>query len=138
MASASGASARARLPWPREVPMPLLPFLCLSLVAIAACSSGPGRHAGLARTVWVDRWDYRTPVDIERVLEDCRRDGFTAVMFQVRGNGTLCYPGGNEVWSETFHFRDPGFDPLVTAVRAAHARGLQLHAWINAMPGWVG
>ncbi len=27
--------------------------------------------------------------------------------------------------------QDPGYDPLAFAVREAHARGLELHAWIN-------
>ena len=26
---------------------------------------------------------------------------------------------------------DPGYDPLAFAVQEAHARGLELHAWIN-------
>ena len=59
-------------------------------------------------------------------------------MFQVRGNGTVLYPSAFELWSERFDHQDPGFDPLAVAVRAAHARGLQLHAWVNMMPGWRG
>jgi uncharacterized lipoprotein YddW (UPF0748 family) len=30
----------------------------------------------------------------------------------------------------------PTWDPLEVAVREAHARGLQLHAWLNALSGW--
>ena len=60
------------------------------------------------------------------------------MIFQARGNGTVFYPSSIEVWSEQLDHRDPGFDPLATAVRAAHARGMKLCAWVNMMPGWVG
>lgn len=108
------------------------------VLLFAACSSAPHRSAGLQRCIWVDRWDYQTAADIERIMTDCRDAGFSAVMFQVRGNGTVAYRSSLEVWSERFGFKDPGFDPLRSAVTAAHARGLQLHAWLNLMPGWVG
>jgi uncharacterized lipoprotein YddW (UPF0748 family) len=108
------------------------------LSSFAACSVAPRVDKGLARCIWVDRWDYRTPRDIERIMDDCRNGGYTAVLFQVRGNGTVCFRSRNEIWSEHFGFQDPGFDPLRTAVEAAHARGLELHAWVNLMPGWVG
>jgi uncharacterized lipoprotein YddW (UPF0748 family) len=119
-------------------PGPALPAWLAVLTMLAACAAGPRLQPGFGRCIWVDRWDYRSAADIERVIDDCQRAGFTAVMFQVRGNGTVYYPSSIEVWSEQFGFRDPGFDPLATAVRAAHARGLQLHAWLNVAPGWVG
>jgi uncharacterized lipoprotein YddW (UPF0748 family) len=119
-----------------RVPHVRLPLV--TAAALAACQVGPRLHADLGRCIWIDRWDYRSAADIESAMETCKRAGFTAVMFQVRGNGTVYYPSSIEVWSEHFGFRDPGFDPLATAVAAAHARGLQLHAWVNVAPGWVG
>lgn len=71
-------------------------------------------------------------------MASCQKAGFSSVVFQVRGNGTVGFRSTLEVWSERFQFKDPGFDPLQTAVAAAHAHGLQLHAWINVMPGWSG
>lgn len=107
-------------------------------VLASACSSAPAPATGLSRCIWVDRWDYRTEADIERIMEDCSRGGFTAVMFQVRGNGTVYYPSHHEVWSEHFGYRSPGFDPLQVALDAARRRGLELHAWVNLVPGWIG
>jgi uncharacterized lipoprotein YddW (UPF0748 family) len=103
-----------------------------------ACRSGPDPARSLERAIWVDRWDWRTAQDIERAMDDCRNLGFTAVMFQVRGNGTVHWRSQREVFSERFAFKDPGFDPLRVAIEAAHSRGMQLHAWVNVMPGWVG
>jgi len=92
----------------------------------------------MQRCIWVSRYEYQTPEDIERIMEDCAGAGFTSVMFQVRGNGTVFYNSTRELWSETFQFQHPGFDPLAAAVSAAHARGLELHAWVNVLTGWRG
>lgn len=114
-------------------------FLLLSLcVLVGGCAARPRLDAPLSRCIWIDRWDYSTAADVERAIEQSRRAGFTAVLFQVRGNGTAAWRSAHEVWSERFGFRDPGFDPLAIAVAAAHARGMQLHAWVNVVPGWVG
>lgn len=116
-----------------RIPAPL-PLLAL----LAACSTAPRPTDALGRCIWIDRWDYRTAADVERALDDCAAAGFTAAMFQVRGDGTVAWRSSQEVWSERFGFRDPGFDPLQVAVDAAHRRGMQLHAWVNVMPGWAG
>ncbi|MFD7135098.1 glycoside hydrolase family 10 protein [Streptomyces sp. NPDC059894] len=62
------------------------------------------------------------------------RDRLNTVMFQVRPTADALWPSAHEPWSEVLtgtQGRAPGWDPLDTAVREAHARGLQLHAWFN-------
>ncbi|WP_030381841.1 MULTISPECIES: glycoside hydrolase family 10 protein [unclassified Streptomyces] len=57
-----------------------------------------------------------------------------AVFFQVRPTADALWPSPYEPWSEYLtgtQGQDPGWDPLGTAVREAHARGLELHAWCN-------
>ncbi|WP_405733905.1 family 10 glycosylhydrolase [Streptomyces sp. NBC_01537] len=57
-----------------------------------------------------------------------------AVMFQVRPTADAMWPSDYEPWSEYLtgtQGRDPGWDPLGTAVSEAHRRGLELHAWFN-------
>lgn len=57
-----------------------------------------------------------------------------AVVFQVRPTADAFWPSPHEPWSQYLtgtQGRDPGWDPLGTAVREAHARGLELHAWFN-------
>jgi uncharacterized lipoprotein YddW (UPF0748 family) len=71
-------------------------------------------------------------------MENCEGLGLNAVLFQVRGNGTVFYPSHIEPWSEALGGRSPGFDPLEVAVREAHAHDLELHAWVNVMPAWRG
>lgn len=60
--------------------------------------------------------------------------GLNAVMFHVRPAADAVYQSALEPWAALLtgvQGQDPGFDPLAFAVREAHARGLELHAWIN-------
>lgn len=57
-----------------------------------------------------------------------------AVILQVRPAADALWPSKLEPWSQWLTGKqgvDPGWDPLGTAVKEAHARGLQLHAWFN-------
>jgi uncharacterized lipoprotein YddW (UPF0748 family) len=57
-----------------------------------------------------------------------------AVVFQVRPTADAFWPSPYEPWSQYLtgtQGRDPGWDPLGTAVHEAHRRGLELHAWFN-------
>ena len=110
----------------------------LMLFGLCACVGAPRPKEALRRCIWLTRWDWRTRADLEGAIARCADAGFTTVMFQARGNGTVLYRSKLEVWSEQVGFRDPGFDPLAVALDAAHARGVELLAWINVTPGWRG
>jgi len=59
---------------------------------------------------------------------------FNAVIFQVRPMADALYESSLEPWSEFLTGQmgqSPGYDPLAFALSAAHARGLELHAWFN-------
>ncbi|MFF2506720.1 glycoside hydrolase family 10 protein [Streptomyces sp. NPDC058067] len=60
--------------------------------------------------------------------------GLNAVVFQVRPTADALWPSPYEPWSAVLtgtQGKDPGWDPLGTAVTEAHRRGLELHAWFN-------
>jgi uncharacterized lipoprotein YddW (UPF0748 family) len=116
-------------------------LLCCGLVPLLAATAGCQKSrmlTGGVRAIWVTRGDFRTAEDIRQIMEDSQQGGFNTVIFQVRGNGTVFYPSRIEPWAEQFGFQDPGFDPLAAAIREAHRRGLELHAWMNVMPAWRG
>ncbi len=116
-----------------------LQFICLvGVLALAGCAVQPVARVGFDKSIWVTRFDYASAEDIERIMRDAAGAGFSAVMFQVRGNGTVYYRSAHELWAEKFGFSQPAFDPLAVAVEQAHARGLELHAWLNVSPGWRG
>lgn len=115
----------------------------LSLLAGATRAQTPGAAESF-RGIWINRWDYRTPADVKRAIEEVASLGVTDVFWQVRGQADAFYRSELEPWGREL-FRDlpanatdPGFDPLELAVREAHARGLRLHAWFNVMPMWKG
>ncbi|MFG3176542.1 glycoside hydrolase family 10 protein [[Kitasatospora] papulosa] len=57
-----------------------------------------------------------------------------AVVLQVRPSADALWPSSYEPWAQCLtgvQGKDPGWDPLGTAVAEAHARGLELHAWFN-------
>ena len=143
--SASHHAPQAGGRTPRGIHVPLfaarcsLPslFLCATVVLLGGCATGP-RIREPMRAVWVTRGDYRAPEDVTRIMDNCAQLGFNTVLFQVRGNGTAFYKSSFEPWADELGGQDPGWDPLALAIAEAHARQLDLHAWVNVMPAWRG
>ncbi|MFI6643214.1 glycoside hydrolase family 10 protein [Streptomyces sp. NPDC050504] len=79
------------------------------------------------------------PADEQRAellayLDTAAARRLNAVVFQVRPTADALWPSPYEPWAQYLtgtQGRDPGWDPLGTAVREAHRRGLELHAWFN-------
>lgn len=93
------------------------------------------------RGIWVTRWDYHAPEDVIKIMEKAAQSHFNAVFFQVRGRADAFYRSELEPWAEELTGKlgvDPGWDPLETAVKEAHERGLELHAWMNMLTCWSG
>ena len=111
-------------------------LLCLLVGPTASAAEEP--QTTPSRFLWVTRFDYRTEADIVSIVERSAAFGFDSLLFQVRGNATAFYRSSFEPWAEQLEWRDPGFDPLAVALREARAHGLQLHAWVNVVPGWWG
>ncbi len=108
-------------------------------LADAAESSSEYVKPGEVRGIWVTRWSYKTSAEVDRILDDCKRAGATHVFFQVRGRFDAFYKSEIEPWAEELTGtlgKDPGWDPLEVAVEGAHARGMQLHPWLNTYSMW--
>jgi uncharacterized lipoprotein YddW (UPF0748 family) len=110
-----------------------------SALSVSSCDTVhfdlPSSHPP-QRAMWVTRFDYQRPEDIDRIIINCKSAGIDTILFQVRGNGTAAYRSSYEPWSDQFGGTDPGFDPLAHAIEMAHADGMKLCAWVNVMPGW--
>lgn len=92
-----------------------------------------------ARALWVNRFEYNSPAKIREIMEKAHRGGFNLIYFQVRGGADAFYRSNIEPCGVLLCGRlggIPPYDPLEVAVREAHARGLELHAWLNALSGW--
>src|SRR6478672_8542254 len=118
------------------------------VIAPTPDANGPPPVVREFRGVWVAAvsnidWPSRPglPVDSQKVelirlLDRTRALGLNAFIFHVRTAGDALYQSSLEPWSEYLtgeqgRAPEPGYDPLEFAVREAHARGLELHAWLN-------
>lgn len=74
--------------------------------------------------------------ELVKLLERAAALGFNAVLLQVRPACDALYVSSLEPWSPFLTGRmgrapEPEWDPLQFAIKEAHQRGLELHAWIN-------
>ncbi|MER6069057.1 family 10 glycosylhydrolase [Streptomyces sp. NPDC001817] len=129
----------------RAFTLAALSTLATAQGAAAAAGHRP-RAAAEMRGVWLATvsnrdWPSRPGLtaDAQRAelvahLDRAARDRLNTVIFQVRPTADALWPSPYEPWSEYLtgtQGRSPGWDPLGTAVREAHRRGLELHAWFN-------
>ncbi|MGW6009652.1 glycoside hydrolase family 10 protein [Streptomyces sp. NPDC055210] len=106
----------------RRDPAGALRGMWLATVANRDWPSKPGLTAAQQRAELLAHLD----TAVERRLN--------AVIFQVRPTADALWASPFEPWAQYLtgvQGKDPGWDPLGTAVTEAHARGLELHAWFN-------
>lgn len=127
------------------------------LLALAGCATAPApttaapgappaprefRGAWIASVANID-WPSKPGLTVDQLraemramLDRARSLRLNAVILQVRPAADALYASELEPWSEYLtgeQGRAPaaGYDPLAEWVREAHARGLELHAWLN-------
>lgn len=100
------------------------------------------------RGVWVATlanidWPSRPGLNAEQqkqeliqLLEMHKRNGMNAILLQVRPAADAFYAKSREPWSQWLMGRQgiapgAGYDPLEFAIKEAHKRGMELHAWFN-------
>jgi uncharacterized lipoprotein YddW (UPF0748 family) len=74
--------------------------------------------------------------ELRAIFDKAAGLNLNAVVLQVRPMADALYDSKLEPWSEFLTGTagqppEPFYDPLAFAVREAHARGLELHAWLN-------
>ena len=103
-------------------------------------------HARELRAIWVatvSRLDFPsrtglTPAqaraEVESIVNVAADAGFNAIFFQVRAESDAMYTSTLEPWSRFLsgtQGTDPGYDPLALFLELGHARGVEIHAWMN-------
>ncbi|MCR5152028.1 MAG: family 10 glycosylhydrolase [Prevotella sp.] len=69
-------------------------------------------------------------------LDELKKDGVNAIIFQVRPECDALYESKIEPWSRFLTGKqgkapEPYWDPLAWMIEQCHKRGMELHAWIN-------
>jgi len=121
-------------------------LLCACLTPFPASSGEPPEVRREFRGVWVATvanidWPSKKGLAAETqkkellaILDRAVAMNLNAVVLQVRPMCDALYKSKLEPWSEYLTGtagKDPSYDPLAFAVKEAHARGLELHAWFN-------
>lgn len=71
------------------------------------------------------------------ILDRLKATNFNTVLLQTRVRGDVIYPSAIETFTESLagkEGRSPGYDPLQFAIDECHKRGMELHAWMVAIP----
>lgn len=71
---------------------------------------------------------------LRALLDRAASLNLNAILLQVRPASDALYASPYEPWSQVLSGSEgvsPGYDPLTFAITEAHARGLELHAWVN-------
>ena len=139
---------------------PLFRFIAvMAAIAVAGCSSSrmavTGDPSGRTpsaerefRAAWVAtvaniNWPSKPGLTVDQqkseavaLLDLLRQNNFNAVVFQVRPHCDAMYSSELEPWSyyltgEQGRAPEPWYDPLQFWIDEAHARGIELHAWLN-------
>jgi uncharacterized lipoprotein YddW (UPF0748 family) len=81
------------------------------------------------RAYWVDtfRTPFATKIDVERIVDAAIESNANALFVQVRRRGDAWYLDAAEPRAEAM---DGTFDPLRVLLDAAHARGIEVHAFV--------
>jgi uncharacterized lipoprotein YddW (UPF0748 family) len=89
------------------------------------------------RALWVDafRDGAKTPAQIDQLIQDAVTANINTLIVQVRRRGDSYYNNSLEPRTE-----DPnlpaGFDALQYLIDKAHAKHLEVHAWLNTLVAW--
>lgn len=124
---AAGGSARdAARPSPFSLPKPPREFrgVWVATVDNIDWPSRPGLPASVQQA------------EIDRILDTAQSLELNAIFLQVRPTADALYQSSIEPWSAFLTGRQatppaPEYDPLRYWIDGAHARGLDLHAWVN-------
>lgn len=73
---------------------------------------------------------------LRNVLDSLKMAGINAIIFQVRPQADAFYKSALEPWSQFLSGTsgkapNPEWDPLEFIIAESHARGMELHAWLN-------
>ena len=118
-------------------------FLAPSLFAQEVSPKREFRGAWLS-TVWAIDWpthrdndanaEKDQKIQMREILDRYVRANINVCFFQVRGFSDAFYNSAYEPWSQYLcgeRGKAPNYDPFQFVIDEAHARGIEVHAWIN-------
>ncbi len=116
-------------------------LLLIIVVLLAPLLSAPAQAAdppAQLRAFWVDAFNsgIKNEDQVRQLVDDALAANANALIVQVRRRGDSYYVGGVEPRTQDPALAPAPYDPLGTLLNEAHARGLQVHAWIATLVVW--
>ena len=120
-------------------------LICFLSVLVLPNSVYAGVYENNMRGVWIStvyNLDYPSTKnnvtaqqnEFNEKLDALQAVGINTVVVQVRPKGDALYASSMNPWSDVLtgqQGKNPGYDPLAYMIEAAHARGMEIHAWLN-------
>lgn len=149
----------------KKTSLRLLPIIIILSISTTATYAGNGNGSCFSespkrevRAVWLTTiggldWPHsyaQSEASIEKqknelatILDRLKSMNFNTILLQTRIRATVIYPSMIEPWDGCMSGipgQSPGYDPLQFAVEECHKRGMEIHAWIVAVPAgkWNG
>jgi uncharacterized lipoprotein YddW (UPF0748 family) len=134
-----------RLPVIRSIAIVLVALACaVPANAAGAIGDRPAAPAvatgGQLRAFWVDAFGdgLYTQAQVDQLVSDVKAANMNAIVAQVVRRGD-CFCGRSSLPRTAVAGVSPApFDPLQSLIDAAHAQGIQVHAWIITTGIWQG
>jgi uncharacterized lipoprotein YddW (UPF0748 family) len=121
---------------PKTIPQLAIPRTELNPLAIRL--NPQPRPLVEGRGIWVVRDAIRSPEAVKEIVDRCCQAGFNALFVQVRGRGDAYYNSDTEPRADILLDQPADFDPLAMFIELAHAKNIQVHAWMNAFYTYEG
>ena len=109
----------------------LLASACLAVLFAFGDAPAHATREAEVRGLWVVRTSLDSPAAVAAMVGAAAEGGINALFVQVRGRGDAYYTSAIEPRGALLARQPASFDPLATVIDAAHARGLEVHAWVN-------
>lgn len=117
-------------------------ILLFLVVAVAVLAHNPKREfrGAWLQTVYQSQYARQSTAQnkeyLSELLDRLQQAGINAVIFQIRPSADAFYESDIEPWSRFLSGTigkspSPKWDPLEFMVEECHARGMELHAWLN-------
>lgn len=89
------------------------------------------------RAFWVDAFHsgFKSAIEVDRLIADAQTANVNALLIQIRRRGDAYYLNSLEPPAEDAQY-DPRFDALQATIERAHARGIEVHAFVATLAIW--
>ncbi|MEO0158660.1 MAG: family 10 glycosylhydrolase, partial [candidate division WOR-3 bacterium] len=94
---------------------------------------------GFQKGMWVRASSAASPDSISGIISLAEEMGITDIYYQAVVGGYAYYKSSILPRSQYLsRVSDPDYDPLDSLIKAAHQKGIRVHAWVNSLLVWSG